>query len=307
MTNEITSFFVTILAAGIRIATPVLFAAMGETIIEKSGVLNIGIEGTMLVGAFAGFAGAYFTGNPWVGIGIGILFSILIGLIISYLGVMRGADQIVMGILLNMFCLGVTSVFYANLFSSRMPVIDGLKSLIIPILSEIPILGSILFKHNPMIYLAFLLIPLLDIFINRTKFGMSLRAVGEFPRAADTAGINVFLTRFIGILIGSALIGLAGATLSVGQLGGFRDNMTAGRGFIALAIVVLGRWNAYGVLGGAMVFGITDAIQLRLQALGIGIPHQVLLMTPYLLTILVLVLITRGVQEPAALGKPYDK
>ena len=177
----------------------------------------------------------------------------------------------------------------------------------VPVLSQIPILGPVVFSQMPLVYLSFVLIPALDIFMNRTKFGMSLRAVGEHPRAADAAGIDVRLTRFVSVLIGASLIGLAGAALTVGQLGGFRDNVTAGRGFIALAIVVLGRWNSYGVLGGALVFGITDAVQLRLQALGLGIPHQVLLMAPYLLTILVLVLVTRGVQEPAALGKPYEK
>jgi simple sugar transport system permease protein len=307
MIFESIHFLETILAAGIRMATPVMLAALGEAVTEKGGILNIGVEGTMLVGAFSGFATAYLTNNPWIGILVGSLSGCIVGIIMAFLSVTRGSDQSVTGIVLNLFCLGITSVLFWRMFSDKRVMIPGLAPIEIPLLSKIPFLGPILFSQISLVYITLILIPLVYILINRTKFGLSLRAVGEHPLASETSGINVHLIRYAAVIIGSALMGLAGATLSVGILGGFRDNMTAGRGYIALAIVVLGKWNPFGIFAGALLFGIADALQLRLQAMGVGIPHQILLMIPYVLTILVLIGFAGGAVAPAGLARPYPE
>ncbi len=304
---ELLPFTVTLLAAAVRLATPVLFAALGETITEKAGVLNIGIEGTMLVGAFAGFAVGYVAGNPWYGVVAGILAGCGFGLIIAYLTVTRIADQIVVGILINIVSLGLTSLVFQRTFAGRLSEMAALPAFEVPGLSAIPFLGQILFRHMPLVYVGLGLVPVVHLLINHTPFGLALRTCGENPRVADTAGIDVHLTRYLSVVLGAALMGLAGAVLSVGQIGSFQDNLTAGRGFIALAVVALGKWNAYGVLLGALLFGLTDGLQLRLQALGVGIPHQLLLMVPYILTILVLVGLVGGARYPDAAGKPYLK
>lgn len=301
------TFIQTVLAAGLRMATPVLLAALGETVSEKGGILNIGVEGTMLVGAWAGFTAAYATNNPWIGILVGILSGCVVGLIHAFLTVSRKSDQSVTGIVINLLCLGVTSVLFWKMFSTKRVMIPGLAPIEIPYLSDIPFFGPILFSQNSLVYIALILVPVIYVLINRTRLGLSVRAVGEYPLAAETTGIKVQLVRYAAVLIGAALMGLAGASLSVGILGGFRDNMTAGRGYIALAIVVLGKWNPYGVLGGALIFGIADALQLRLQTMGVGIPHQVLLMIPYILTILVLIGFAGGATAPNWLARPYPE
>lgn len=307
MIVETIFFLETLLAAGLRMAAPVLLGALGETITEKGGILNIGIEGTMLIGAWAGFTAADALGNPWLGALVGALGGSIVGVLTAYLCVTRGSDQIVTGVIMNLLCLGVSSVFFWRMFSDRRVMIPGLAPVDVLFLSEIPFLGPILFRQIPLVYVALALVPLVDILIRKTRFGLSLRAVGEHPLAGDTAGINVHRVRYAAVILGSALMGLAGAMLSVGVLGGFRDNMMAGRGYIALAIVILGKWNAFGVLGGALLFGFADALQLRLQAMGVAIPHQVLLMIPYLVTIAVLIGLAGGATSPTALAKPYPE
>ncbi len=301
----IVPFAIGLIASGIRLATPILFAALGETITEKAGVLNIGIEGTMLIGAWAGFIAAFHTGSPGVGLAAGALAACFVGVLVAFLVVNRATDQIVTGIMINIFCLGLSTLIFQKLYAGRLSGVADMMPVQVPVLSSIPVLGPMLFDHIPPVYLAILLVPPLHILLNRSSFGLSLQACGEDPRVADTAGINVRWVRWACVILGAALMGLGGATLSVGELGGFRENLTAGRGFIALAVVALGRWNAYGVLLGALLFGLVDALQLRLQALGVGVPHQVLLMLPYILTVLVLVGVAGGARFPAAVGKPY--
>lgn len=302
-------FWVGLLAASIRILAPILYAALGEIFVERSGVLNIGIEGMMLMGGFAGWYGTYLTGNPWVGSLIGVGVAGLTGLILAYLCVSRGVDQIICGLALNIFCLGVTSLAYNRVVHAlrEPPKIRSFETLPIPYLSDIPYLGRILFQHVSLVYLALLLVPLTALLLGRTTWGLKIRAVGEHPRAADTAGVNVHLCRYLCTVGGALLAGLGGVALSVGQLSVFVENMTAGRGFIALAVVIFGKWNPYQVLGASFLFAFIDALQLRLQALGFKIPFQFLLMLPYLFTIVVLAGVVGKAAYPASTGIPYLK
>lgn len=303
------SFLVGLLTAGVRIATPLLVAALGEIMSEKAGVLNIGIEGTMLAGSLAGFLGAYYSGNPWLGVLAGLLAGGFISSIHAYLSITLATDQVVNGIAINVFGWGLTSLLFGALFgiSANPPKIQTLEPIAIPFLSRIPILGPILFQQSPLVYIALLLVPLVGVALFKTDLGLSLRAVGEQPAAADTAGISVPLVRYIAVITGGLLAGLGGVFLSVGQLGMFTDNMTAGRGFIALAVVIFGRWNPVGALLASLLFGVAYALQLSLQALGFHVPHQFLLMLPYVLTMVALAGAVGRRGAPASLAIPYRK
>lgn len=300
-------FVVTLLTAAIPIAMPVLYAALGEAVAESAGVLNIGIEGMMLIGSWAAVMGAVSTGSLPAGAIIGMLAGGAFGILLAFFYVTRGTDQIVTGILANILALGLTSFIYYRLFSQSQPTLPPLPIVRIPLLAAIPGLGPILFQHNLLVYAGFLLVPLVHLLLNRTWFGLNVRAAGEHPRAADTAGINVYAVRYAATIFAGVMAALGGATLALADLNGFSENATAGRGFIALAVVALGKWNAFGVLIGAFVFGIADALQLRLQAMGLGVPHEFLLMLPYILTILVLVGFVGGARYPQATGVPYRK
>ena len=304
-----TFFWMSILAASVRIAAPILLASLGEVVAEKAGFLNLGIEGMMTVGAWAAFMGAFYTGSPWLGILIGALGGGLVAGLAAYICVTRGADQIVTGIVINLFCLGLTSLTYKKIFEAtrQLPSIESFQAFRVPGLSEIPFLGPVLFRHIPLVYVALLLVPVFGIFLSRTTLGLKIRAVGEYPRAADTAGINVHATRYFAVIVGGTMAGLAGGTLSVGQLNIFMDFMTAGRGFIALAVVVFAKWAPLRVLGASLLFGFADALQFRFQALGVGIPHEFLLMIPYILTIVVLAGLVGKASYPAAICLPYLK
>ncbi len=300
-------FIVTVLTAAIPIAMPVLYAALGEAVAERAGVLNIGIEGMMLIGSWAAVLGAVYTGSLLAGVIIGMLAGGVFGILLAFFYVTRGTDQIVTGILANILALGLTSFIYHRLFAQNQPALSPLPIVPIPLLASIPGVGQVLFQHNLFVYAGFLLVPLIHLLINRTWFGLNVRAVGEHPRAADTAGISVYTVRYAATIFVGVMAALGGATLALADLNGFSENATAGRGFIALAVVALGKWNAVGVLLGAFVFGIADALQLRLQAMGLGVPHEFLLMLPYVLTILVLVGFVGGARYPAATGVPYRK
>lgn len=303
------AFLLGLFAAGIRVAAPLLLASLGELVSEKAGVLNIGLDGMMLTGSLAGFLGAYYFGNSWVGMIIGMLAGGLISLIHSYLSITLNTDQVVNGIALNVFSWGLTSLVFRVIFgiSAIPPKIQPLGTLEIPLLSELPFLGEVLFKQSPLVYLALLLVIACWLVLFRTDFGLSLRAVGENPAAADTAGINVKRIRYLAVTTAGLLAGLGGAFLSVAQLGAFSDNMTAGRGFIALAVVIFGRWTPHGALLASLLFGFAYALQLSLQALGFDVPYQFLLMLPYVLTMLALAGVAGRRGAPLALGVPYRK
>ena len=302
-------FWVLLLQASISIAAPILFAALGECVAERAGFMNIGIEGMMTVGAWAAFLAAVFTGNSWAGIGVGTLSGGLIALLAAWICVSRGADQIVTGIMLNLFCLGLTSVAFSAIFVAPRPVptLDPIAVYKIPWLSDLPYVGKVLFSHSPLVYLAIALVVLLFVLLNKTTLGLQIRAVGEKPEAAEAAGVDVFRIRYFAIVVGGALAGLGGSVLSVGQLGLFSDFMTGGRGFIALAVVVFARWDPVKILGASILFGLAEAVQARLQAVGAPVPHEFLLMLPYVLTIVVLLGVAGKSSYPSAVGLPFVK
>jgi ABC-type uncharacterized transport system permease subunit len=301
------AFYIALAAAAVRIAAPLIFAAIGETICEHAGVTNIGLEGTMLIGAWAGFMGMYYSGSGLIGLAAAMAGGMVITAVLGYVCISRGANQIISGIVITIFAAGFTSLMYRHMFRGAPPSIDSFAPYDIPFLSDIPVLGRVLFRHTLLVYAALLAVPLASLLIYRTQFGLCLRAAGELPAAVDTAGVNVIGIRYASILICGALAGLGGAALSIGQLNQFTDNLTAGRGYIALAVVLLGRWQPTKVLAGALMFAAADALQLRLQVLGFVIPKEVLGMIPYLLAISAMALFVQHLRLPAAMAKPYGR
>ena len=299
------TFYLALLAAAIRIAAPLLFAALGETIAEWAGVVNIGLEGTMLMGAWAAFMGTYYSGSGLVGVAAGMAAGILLTAILGYVCISRGANQVIAGIVINIFAAGTTSLIFRQTFRLTLPSVSSFAPVPIPLLSDLPVLGPVLFRHTLLVYAAFLVVPVCTFIIYRTHFGLCLRAAGEHPAAVDAAGINVVGIRYAATLLCGALAGLGGAALSIGQLNQFTDNLTAGRGFIALAIVLLGRWDPFKVMLGALLFAGADGLQLRLQVIGFAIPKEVLGMIPYLLAIFAMAFVVGRLHMPAAMAKPY--
>ncbi len=303
------AFLVLLFAASVRLSTPVLLAALGETIAERSGVLNIGVEGMMLAGALGGVLGAHYSGNPWVGLLVGMAAGGFLALIHAVVSITVQADQIVSGVAINILALGLTTFFFRSIFgiSPKPVLVKSFPTIEIPVLSSIPFLGEVLFRQNSLVYIAMILVPLTWFVLAKTKLGLNIRSVGEQPRAADTAGISVPFIRYFSTILGGLLAGMGGCFLSLGQVKMFADGMTGGRGFIALAAVIFGKWNPFGVWGAVLIFGVADAVQLRLQVKGFEVPYQFLLMIPYVLTIIALAgLVGRSIY-PEALGRPYSK
>jgi simple sugar transport system permease protein len=302
-----TSFIVGILAASIRLATPILLAALGEIFTERAGILNLGLEGIMLMGALSGFLGAFWTGNLWIGVAAGILTGMLFGALMGFMSVTVKANQVVAGLGITILGSGLSTLLFRLAFGLRStpPTLDIFPALPIPVLSEIPLLGPILFQHNVLVYLALILVPIAALVLYRTYFGLTIRAVGESPDAVDTRGISVSRTRYLSLLIGGALAGLGGSYLVLGSLGLFWTQMTAGRGFIAIAVVIFSKWDPWRALLGALVFGLASALQISLQTLRVPIASELLLMLPYVITILVLVGVSRRAEFPSAFAVPY--
>lgn len=301
------AFLIGLLAATLRQATPILYAALGELITERSGILNIGIEGNMLVGALAGFVGTYYAGSPWGGVGCALLCGLLMGLLMAVGSISLRADQVASGIAINILALGLTGFFFRYLFGDLLltPTITGFHQVQIPGLSDLPFVGPVLFQQVILVYLALALVPAVWFLIYRTNLGLNIRVVGEMPEAGESVGIRVAWTRYVCTALGGMLSALGGAMLSLGHMNLFVEEMTAGRGFIALTAVIFGKWSPGRTLVATLLFGFADALQLRFQALGFGIPFQFLLMTPYVLTILVLVFAVGRTDAPAALAVPY--
>lgn len=290
-------------------STPILLSALGEIFTQRSGILNLGLEGIMLMGALGGFIGAYFSNNLWIGVLVAIIFGMLFSSIMAFLSVTVRANQVIAGTALTILGGGLATFLYRVIFGLKKlpPSVEPFKALEIPILSKIPILGPVLFQQNALVYLTIILVVASAVVLEKTTFGLKVRAVGEHPKAADSKGINVYWIRYLCVMIGGALAGLGGAFLSIGFMNTYLDQMTAGRGFIAVAVVIFARWNPYRALGGALVFGIASALELRLQAIGVPIPHQFLLALPYLLTILVLISVSKKAEFPAAFTLPYNR
>lgn len=296
--------------SSMRLATPILLTALGENVAEKSGVINVGIEGQMLFGAFTAFAATYASGSLLVGIVAGALAGLLVAAIFALTAITLRADQVVIGTAINLFGLGLTGYLYRSMFvtSSNAQLVSSFKDVSIPGLSRIPVLGPMLFQQNILVYLSLLTCVALWVMLTRTSVGNVIIATGEHPRAADTLGINVLRVRWAATLFGGLMAGLGGAFLSIGYVNTFMEGMTSGRGFIALAVVILGRWNPLGILAGSLVFGGASALQVRIQIMGNNIPTNLVLMLPYVLTILSVIIVSKKRSgSPAALGIPYRK
>jgi simple sugar transport system permease protein len=304
------AFLATWLAASLRLSGPVLLAALGETFAERSGVLNVGIEGTILLGALASFLTVYVTGMVWVGLLVAMLTGIVFNLFLAWMYVTVRASQVVVGLVFNVLAIGVAATVYRRALgeSSGPQSIAMFAPLHIPWLSDLPLIGPVLFGQAILLYLTLLLVVLAHFVLFRTSFGLALRAAGENPSAADTAGISVPRMRYIGVLIGGATAGMAGAYLVLAQIGLFRESIVSGQGFIALGIVIFGRWNPWKAALAALVFGACDALQLSLQLGGGNVPPQLLASLPYLVTILAISGLFGGrAVQPAALMVPYAK
>lgn len=303
------SFVVGWLTASMRLATPILFTALGEIFTERAGILNLGLEGIMLIGALLGFVGAYVSGNLWIGVLLAILGGILMGLLMGFMSITARVNQVVAGIGITILGSGLSTLLFRLFFGLRTtpPTIEMFSIQPIPILNKIPVLGSMLFEHNILVYLALFLVVVSWIVLYRTRFGLDLRAVGERPDAADCRGIDVGRLRYIALIIGGALAGLGGAYLPLANLGVFWTQMTAGRGFIAISVVIFARWDPFRALLGALVFGGAMALQLSLQTLRVPISSELLLMLPYLVTILVLIGVSRRAEVPGAFTLPYKR
>ena len=297
-------------AALIRIATPLILATIGELYAERSGVLNLGIEGTMLLGAMAGFSAAFFTGSLWLGVAAAMLAGVAMGLIMGLTTVTLGLSQHVSGIGVTLLATGLAFFFYRLIFGqpSVPPSVKPFQPVPVPLLSDIPFVGPILFNQYALSYLALLLVPATAFLLYRTPWGLALRTVGENPRAADVAGVNVAAMRYQALLISGALMGAAGAFLSMAQFNAFTFGVVSGRGWVCIALVVFGLWSPWKSALGALLFAFIDALQLRLQAGGaFHLPYQVFLMMPFVLTIVAMALVSRNARAPAALLVPFRK
>jgi ABC-type uncharacterized transport system permease subunit len=294
---------ISFLAAAVRVATPLLLAALGETLSERGGVINLGIEGAMLTGALGSALGASAAG-PWTGLVVGIAAGVLVSGLFALIAVRAGADQIITGTAVSLGCVGLTGAVYRRAYGPAgvglslptFPVVP------IPVLSSVPVVGAALFQQSVLTYVGYLAVPLLWWLVYRTRWGLRLRAAGESASDARAAGVDVAQIRTIGTLIGGGFAGLAGASLVLAQVGTFAEKMTAGRGFIAIAIVVLGAWNPARVFGAALFFGAAMALQFLFQSFLVGVPYQLFLVLPYLLTLLVLAGVVGHARAPAELG-----
>lgn len=301
-----TTVLIGILASGIRLATPYLYAAIGETFSQKSGVLNLGVEGQMLLGCFAAFYVTYSTGSLWLGLLVAMAVGALMGLAMAFVTVNLHAQQGISGIGFYLFGLGMSELLFQRLMGT-VETVQGFPKLTFPVLSDIPGIGEIFFNQNILVYGAYLLVPLAWFVLNKTTLGLKIRAVGENPDAADSLGVSVAKVRYFTIILGGVLSGVAGASLSIALLNVFQQNMTSGLGFIAVALVYFGAWTPVGVLGGALLFSMINSLQLWIQVLGIPVPSDIAVMMPYVLTILVLVATVSRVRSPSALTRPFER
>jgi len=297
-----------ILVAAIKTGTPLLLVALGELICEKSGVLNLGQEGMMLMGAMAGFAGAYYSGNLYLGILIAMIAGMIMAALFGFLTLVLNTNQVATGLALTIFGTGLSAFLGSSLVGTSL---DGFKDIPIPFLSDLPLLGPLLFNQDLLIYLSFALLLITWWVINKTRAGLTLRAVGENPQSANALGIRVLFVRFFAVLTGGLFAGLAGAYLSLAYTPMWMENMTAGRGWIALALVVFASWKVGYLVIGAYLFGIASILHLVLQGVGLEISPNLLAMMPYLVTIIVMVMISSNpirqkLAAPMSLGKPFD-
>ena len=296
------------LDSSVRTATPLLLAALGETVVERTGIINIGLEGIVIGGAFGALVGATYAG-PLGGIAIGMLAGIALAVVFYVFVDLLGTDQIVTGTAITILALGITGALYRTMFgaSGAALTIETMGPMPIPLLSQLPVVGPALFSQPALAYVTIALVPATWWWVHRTHAGLSLRAIGESPAAAVASGVALQRYRLGALCFGGALGGLAGATLVIAQVGTFAEGMSAGRGFVAIAVVVLGRWSPVGVSIASLVFGAAMAMQYWIQALGLTIPYPIVLAVPYILTLAALAGVAGKVRAPLALGVPLSK
>lgn len=304
---ELAALIISVLSSTVRISTPLALSSVGEVLSERAGIVNLGLEGQILMGAFAAAVASYFSGSAYVGVLAGMLAGALLGLIHVLFSLKFHASQIVLGVANNIFALGFTTVGLVAIWSNRgkSDAVPGLPNINIPFLSSIPIIGPILNNHTLIVYLMLAFTVLSWLVLFRTNIGLRLRSIGENPKAAATVGINIEKLQIWAVTISGAMSGMAGSYLSLSDLNLFSRNMSAGRGFIAMAATILGNWNPFGALGASLIFGFLDAMQIRLQAT--GFPTQFIQMIPYVLVIILLAGVVRKVHAPAAAGKVYER
>ncbi|ETX02368.1 MAG: hypothetical protein ETSY1_03845 [Candidatus Entotheonella factor] len=297
-----------ILTQSIRLATPIAFGALAGVLCERCGVINIAIEGMMLSAACLGFTVALYAQHVWIGVLAAMVSGAVMAAFHAILTIHWRVDQIISGTVINMLAVGLTGFIRRTILlhnPREAPAV--LPRWPVPGLSEVPVVGKLLFLHQPLVYLMFVLVVAVHVVLFYTRWGLRTRAVGEHPQAADTVGIRVFVVRYRNVIAGGMIAGLGGAWFSLETVGNFEDLMTNGKGFIALAAMIFGKWTPLGALGGALLFGFADALQIKLQIAGVKVPYQFLSMTPYVVTMIVLAGVIGRARPPAAIGVPYDK
>lgn len=309
------AFWVSVLAAAVRAGTPLLFTTLGEIICERSGVLNLGLEGMMLVGALGGVIGTFYTENVWLGFLIACLAGGALSLLHAYLCITLRSDQVISGIMVVFLGTGLTNFFGTNFFGQTMvgrPLKDRFATLDVLGLSHVPVVGKILFYHDPLVYVALGLVPVVWWFLFKTRLGLAITAAGENPAAADALGVNVGRVRYLCVFLGGLLAGAGGGYISLVMLKSWQALLTSGRGWIAVALVIFSLWKPQRAIFGAYLFGGIEGLQLRMQAAGIQVSYHLLQMLPYLSTIVVLLFVTAGkarqrLGAPSALTQPYER
>jgi ABC-type uncharacterized transport system permease subunit len=302
------TIIISILTATVRIATPLLLAALGELITERAGILNLGVEGGMLMSSFMGFYATHASGSLWVGLAAAMATGALLNLIMVFMAATLKVEQVVTGLALNMLASGLSLYLYKLAFSdakNKIPIIEIFQTIEIPFLSQIPFVGEIFFSQKLLTYLAFLLVPLVWFFLYRTRLGLEIRCIGENPKVIDSKGLSVPARQYIAVLTGGLLIGMSGAFVTICSTVRFVPEITAGRGWLALVIVIAGNWRPAGIVIASLMFAFLDALQLQIQGVGVQIPYQLLLALPYVTAILLMIFKRGSSEEPKQLAVPY--
>lgn len=300
------AILISILAGTIRIMTPILFAAIGELVTQRAGIWNMGVEGTMLMGAFTAYFVATATGNIWLAVLAAMVAGALVGLLTAFMTASLRVDHFITGLGINLLVAGLTLYWFRLYIAGRaQPTFDGFDNVALPGLSQIPWLGEILFTQRALTYVAFAAVPAVWFLLYRTRWGLELRCLGENPKALDIKGLNVAGRQYVAVLIGSVMTGLGGGFLMLGFSDRFLADITAGRGWLAIVAIIAGRWTPRGVLIAVFVFALLESLATHVQVLGIKVPHQIFLAMPYLASILLLMGLRSKLAQPARLGIPY--
>jgi ABC-type uncharacterized transport system permease subunit len=299
-----------LLQGSLALAVPLIFGSMAGVLSERVGVVNIAIEGQLLSGAFVSALVASLTQSLWLGLLAAAIAGALVSLVLAVFAIKYVVDQIIVGVVLNVLVVGLTNFLFSTLMGGNVALFNSpprFDKVLIPLLGQIPILGPVLFNQTPIVYLMYVAVALVWFFLFKTRWGLRVRAVGEYPKAADTVGIKVYRTRYVSVLIGGALAGFGGAFFTLGQVGAFGKEMTNGAGYIALAALIFGRWNPIYAAFAALLFGFSENLQFGLAIIGSSVPSEFLLMLPYLMTVIAVAGLVGKVTGPAASGKPYIK